>query len=85
MIPGQTTLGQSGTQEFDQTLENVKEFGYFAQQELNYEDKIIGTLGVRADKSTLNADQNQFYYFPKASIALNVANFDFWNLDFNVV
>ncbi|MGM0581460.1 MAG: SusC/RagA family TonB-linked outer membrane protein [Bacteroidota bacterium] len=86
LIPGQTTLGQSGTQEFDQDLENVKEFGYFAQQELNYEDKIIGTLGVRADKSTLNADQNQFYYFPKASVALNIANFDFWNLDlFNQV
>ncbi|MBK6265677.1 SusC/RagA family TonB-linked outer membrane protein [Marivirga sp. S37H4] len=81
LIPGQTTLGQSGTQELDQTLQNVKEFGYFAQQEFNYEDKLIGTLGIRADKSTLNADQNQFYYFPKASLALNLANFDFWNFE----
>lgn len=81
LIPGQTTLGQSGTQELGQTLQSVKEFGFFAQQEVNYEDKIIATLGLRADKSTLNADQNQLYYFPKASIALNLANFDFWTID----
>ncbi|WNB18084.1 SusC/RagA family TonB-linked outer membrane protein [Marivirga arenosa] len=81
LIPGQTTLGQSGTQELDQTLQDVREFGYFAQQEMNFEDKIIATLGVRADKSTLNAEQNKFYYFPKASLALNIANYPFWSVD----
>ncbi|MFQ3213790.1 MAG: TonB-linked SusC/RagA family outer membrane protein [Marivirga sp.] len=81
LIPGQTTLGQSGTQELDQNIQEVQEFGYFVQQEVNFEDKIIGTLGLRADKSTLNAEQNKMYYFPKASLAVNIANFDFWNFD----
>lgn len=59
----------------------VRDFGFIAQEEINWEDKIIGTLGIRFDKSTLNLDQDEFYAFPKASVAVNLANFDFWNID----
>ena len=36
LAPGQTTLDQAGAQEIVQTLEEVEEFGYVAQQEVNY-------------------------------------------------
>ena len=48
--------------------------GLVAQQEINWDDKIIATAGVRKDLSTLNGDNTKYYPFPKASLAANVAN-----------
>lgn len=52
--------------------------GLFAQQDANYEDKIIGSVGIRFDKSTLNADFDKFYPFPRASLAVNATRFGNW-------
>ena len=54
--------------------------GLVAQQEINWDDKVIATAGVRRDRSTLNGNKDKFYSFPKASLALNVANFGFWKI-----
>ncbi|GAA4470520.1 TonB-dependent receptor [Nibrella saemangeumensis] len=75
---GQNNLRQGTVQEiFDQRFQKVTDVGVFAQQEANWDDKIIATVGVRWDKSTLIGDANRFWAFPKASLAVNVANFDF--------
>jgi TonB-linked SusC/RagA family outer membrane protein len=58
----------------------VRDIGWVAQQEANWADRLIGTVGVRMDRSTLNADQDEYYFFPKASLALNLHEFDFWGL-----
>ncbi len=63
-----------------QVNQEVTDIGIVAQQDFNWEDKIIVSAGVRFDKSTLNTDQNKYYAFPKASLAANIANFDFWTL-----
>ncbi len=79
LVGGQTNLRQSQIQEiFDQRFQNVTDVGWFAQQEANWDDKVIATLGIRGDKSTLIGNANQFFYFPKASLAVNVGNFDFF-------
>ncbi|GAA0879399.1 TonB-dependent receptor [Algoriphagus jejuensis] len=83
LVPGQTNLQQAAIQEINQEFNSkIQDAGVFLQQEVNWEDKIIGTLGVRWDKSTLNGDPNEYYAFPRASVAFNVANFDFWNVGF---
>ncbi len=79
LIPDQTNLSQGAAQAITQNTSVVKEFGYFAQVEGNYMDQLIGTVGYRLDKSTLNGDPNKYYGFPKASLAVNLHNFDFWN------
>jgi TonB-linked SusC/RagA family outer membrane protein len=80
LVPGQTNLQQANIQEINgQFNSQIQEAGIFLQQEANFEDKIIGTLGIRWDKSTLNGDPNQFYAFPRASMAVNLTNFDFWS------
>jgi TonB-linked SusC/RagA family outer membrane protein len=56
------------------------EEGVVAQQEINWDDKIIATAGLRRDRSTLNGKKDVFYSFPKASLALNIANFSFWKI-----
>lgn len=82
LVPGQTNVENAGLQEiFNQFFTEITDVGYVAQQEANWNDKVIATLGARLDKSTLNADQDEFYFFPKASLALNLSNFDFWNID----
>lgn len=80
LVPGQKNLKQAAIQEiFSEFQSEVQEAGIFLQQEMNFEDKIIGTVGIRWDKSSLNGDPKQFFAFPRASVAVNVANFDFWN------
>ena len=79
LIPLQNNLSQGGVQEISERDEFEEEFGFVLQEAINYDDKIIGTVGVRLDKSSLNGDPNKFYAFPKASLALNLANFDFWS------
>ncbi|RNI25895.1 SusC/RagA family TonB-linked outer membrane protein [Rufibacter latericius] len=63
-----------------QRLTSFQDVGIFGQQEVNFEDKIIGTLGIRFDKSSLLGDHEKFYTFPKASLAVNVAKFGFWSI-----
>ncbi len=81
LVPGQRNVENASLQEiYNQFFSEVTDVGYVAQQEINWNDKIIGTVGARLDKSTLNADQEQFYFFPKASLAINLTNFEFWNI-----
>src|SRR5690606_26542064 len=83
LVPGQTNLRQAAIQEInDEFNSKIQDAGIFVQQEMNWEDKIIGTVGIRWDKSTLNGDRNDFYAFPRASVAFNIANFDFWDVGF---
>jgi len=80
LVPGMRNLNQAAIQEINQDFnQTVSDAGVFLQQEANFEDKIIGTVGVRWDKSTLNGDPNEFYAFPRASVAFNLGNFGFWN------
>jgi TonB-dependent starch-binding outer membrane protein SusC len=64
-----------------QISQTTRDVGYYAQQEINWDDKLIGTAGIRLDKSTLNLDQDKLYPFYKASLAANISNFDFWNIE----
>lgn len=81
LVAGMTNLKQANIQEIvsDQQI-LIQEAGVFLQQEANFDDKIVGTVGVRWDKSTLNGDFQKYYAFPRASVAVNVANFDFWDV-----
>ncbi|WP_116125982.1 SusC/RagA family TonB-linked outer membrane protein [Lewinella sp. IMCC34183] len=81
LIPLQTNLSQGAAQSTNQFLLNVEEFGYVVQEEVNVNDQVILTGGLRFDKSSLNGDPNKLYTFPRASVALNLHEFDFWSGD----
>ncbi|WP_299824305.1 SusC/RagA family TonB-linked outer membrane protein [uncultured Pontibacter sp.] len=86
LIGSQTNLDQAGAVDVDQTIIKERNKGLFFQEELNYKDQILATAGLRLDKSSNNADANEFQAFPKFSLAVNLANFDFWtNETFNMV
>ena len=77
----QTNLGQSTNVSTSQVIRPQEDTGFFVQEEINWEDKVIGTFGIRGDKSTNNGDANKMYYYPKANLAVNLQNFDFWNIE----
>jgi TonB-linked SusC/RagA family outer membrane protein len=82
LIPGQVNIENAANRVANQNFTESTDLGFFAQQEINWTDRIILTGGVRLDRSTLNLNQEKFYFFPKGSIALNLTNFDFWTSDF---
>ncbi len=72
LIGTQTNVNQAGAVQVDQARTLQQDRGFFAQEEINYNDIVIATVGVRGDKSSRNGDAEKLYYFPKASVALNV-------------
>lgn len=74
----QTNLDQATNQRVEQFRRKQIDKGFFIQEEINWDDKVIGALGLRADKSSNNGDANQLYYYPKANLAVNLHNFDFF-------
>ncbi len=78
LIPTQTNLAQGNSFSTSQRLTFEEEFGFIAQGQFNWADRVIATAGIRWDKSNLNGDPNKYFAFPRASLAVNIANFDFW-------
>ena len=86
LIASQTNLDQGANVSVQQFRLEQEDQGFFVQEELNYQDKIIGTLGLRGDKSSNNGDANELFYYPKASVAVNLQNFGLWESEiFNQV
>ncbi len=70
---GQGLLGglevvTSGTvRDIDESRLLTVDFGMFGQTEVLWADKLLLTVGARADRSSNNGDIKKFYLFPKAS------------------
>lgn len=74
LIGTQTNVNQAGAVQVQQTKIKQRDRGFFIQEEANFKELLIATIGVRGDKSSRNGDANKLYYFPKGSIAFNVHN-----------
>ncbi len=79
LIGSQTNLDQAGNRNVTQGRLIQQDKGFFVQEEINYKDQIIATVGLRGDKSSNNGDVNQLFYYPKANVAVNLSEFDFWD------
>ena len=77
LVADETGIANSAVQSvINQTEVDVVDLSWFGQEEINWDDKIIATVGGRFDRSSLNADQDEYYFYPKASLAVNLLNFD---------
>lgn len=72
LIGTQTNVDQADSRNNEQVRTIQKDRGFFAQEEINWDDNVFVTLGVRGDKSTNNGDANKLYYYPRASAAINI-------------
>jgi TonB-dependent starch-binding outer membrane protein SusC len=81
LIGVQTNLNQAGSIQVDQARTLQKDRGFFVQEEFNYNDIVVATVGLRGDKSSRNGDANKLYYYPKASAAFNITQLHSWSFD----
>jgi len=81
LIGVETNLDQAGNRNVTQSRNIQQDRGFFVQEELNWNDRVLATIGVRGDKSSNNGDVNKLYFYPKANIAINLDEFDFLNID----
>ncbi len=77
LIGAETNLDQAGNRNVTQNRRIQQDKGFFAQEELNFNDQFLVTVGFRADKSSNNSDVNKLYYYPKANAAINLHEFSF--------
>jgi TonB-linked SusC/RagA family outer membrane protein len=81
LIGTQTNTNQAGAVQVDEARTLQKDRGFFAQEEFNYDDIVIATVGLRGDKSSRNGDANKLYYYPKASAAINIHQLHAWHFN----
>jgi TonB-linked SusC/RagA family outer membrane protein len=76
LIPGQTNINQGsvfGNQFELQTTERT--LAFYGQEEFAaLRDRLLLTVGVRAERSSANGDDGTYYFFPKFSGAYRFAN-----------
>ncbi|MBI4501934.1 MAG: SusC/RagA family TonB-linked outer membrane protein [Gemmatimonadetes bacterium] len=59
----------------DHSRQRVRDVGYFAQEEfLTLGEKLLLTIGGRADQSSNNSDASKLYFYPKSSISYRIPN-----------
>src|SRR5207302_9174460 len=55
------------------TRQTVKDFGLFAQEEfLTFHERLLLTVGLRADQSSNTGNPNTLYTYPKASVSFRL-------------
>jgi TonB-linked SusC/RagA family outer membrane protein len=70
LVAGQANVDAGTSVRVREHRERVNNVGFYAQEELlTMRDRLLLTLGARADQSSLNADPGKLFYYPKASIS----------------
>ncbi|MER3524918.1 MAG: SusC/RagA family TonB-linked outer membrane protein [Ignavibacteria bacterium] len=79
LIVGQENIDQGSSLTVDQNLTIERNRGFFAQEEVNIDDRFFLTAGVRGDASSSNGDTKKYFLFPKVSCSVRLSQFDFWS------
>jgi TonB-dependent starch-binding outer membrane protein SusC len=70
VLVGQENVNRGSATEVFADRQEVRGLALFAQEELlGFSERLLATVGARAERSTLNGDINKFYWFPKASVS----------------
>jgi TonB-linked SusC/RagA family outer membrane protein len=80
LIGGQPNIDKGTSLSGEQTRQRVRDVGVFIQEEfLTLGDKLLLTVGGRADQSSNNSDTEKLYFYPKASASYRFANLGFFD------
>ena len=70
VLVGQENVNRGAATEVFADRQEVRGLALFGQEEiLALSERLLATVGARAERSTLNGDINKFYWFPKASLS----------------
>jgi TonB-linked SusC/RagA family outer membrane protein len=70
VLVGQENVNRGSATEVFADRQEVRGLALFGQEEiLALSERLLATVGARAERSTLNGDISKFYWFPKASLS----------------
>ena len=72
LIGGTPNLATAVSVGVDEVNAVIQDFGFFVQEEVLINDKLLLTVGGRADRSSANADTGEFFFYPKASVSYRI-------------
>jgi TonB-linked SusC/RagA family outer membrane protein len=73
LVGGQTNQGSGTVVTVQEYRERIRALGFFAQAEfLTMDERLLLTVGARADKSSNDADPHKLFYYPKASASYRI-------------
>ena len=67
LLGGLEVVTAGTVRDVDETRLEVNDFGLFAQTEMLWRERLLLTVGARADRSSNNGDTKKFFVFPKFS------------------
>ncbi len=75
IFAGQPNIGLGSRVQPFQTRQQERTLAYYAQEEfLTLGERLLATVGARAERSTNNGDITKFFYYPKASASYRVVH-----------
>jgi TonB-dependent SusC/RagA subfamily outer membrane receptor len=75
LVSGQQNADQAASAIPFHTVEKQRERGFYAQEEIDLQEKVYLTLGLRGDASSANGETDKYYLFPKASVSFRLSQF----------
>ena len=70
VLVGQENVNRGAATEVFADRQEVRGLALYGQEEiLALNERLLATVGARAERSTLNGDINKFFWFPKASLS----------------
>ncbi|MEO7714518.1 MAG: SusC/RagA family TonB-linked outer membrane protein [Gemmatimonadaceae bacterium] len=67
LLGGLEVVTAGTVRDVDESRLEVNDFGLFGQTEILWNERLLLTIGARADRSSNNGDTKKFFVFPKAS------------------
>jgi TonB-linked SusC/RagA family outer membrane protein len=75
LVPGQSHVGQGTNTTANENLTQERTVAFYGQEEVRlFEDKLLVETGLRAERSSVNGDIDQYNIFPKASASYRLLN-----------
>lgn len=74
LLGGLEVVTAGTVRDIDENRLRVEDLGIFSQTELLYNDRLLLTVGARADRSSNNGDLGKYYLFPKGSASYRLPN-----------
>jgi TonB-linked SusC/RagA family outer membrane protein len=74
LLSGQSNITQGSVVAVDENRQRVEDLGFYVQEELLINDRLLLTAGVRADQTSSNTRDDKLFFYPKAAASYR---FDF--------
>jgi TonB-linked SusC/RagA family outer membrane protein len=78
LIQTQSSVDQAASVKVFQTITKQRERGFFIQEEVDLNEKIFLTAGLRGDASSANGNTDKYFLFPKFSGSIRLSQYPFW-------